>query len=225
MAVEALVRWQHPEEGLIPPVEFISIAEDTGLIVPLGHWILQTACSQVKYWHDHGFPGLGLAVNISTREFRQTDLAGQIEDTLRRTGLDPHYLELEITESALMCQQCNADEALQAIKKLGVRISIDDFGTGYSSLGYLRRFPIDTLKIDRSFIHDIPSTKEDMEIAATIIAMAHNLNLTVLAEGVETEAQLAFLHQHGCELYQGYHFSRPLPAGKLVQLFPAGGAA
>lgn len=219
VAVEALVRWQHPEEGLIPPHEFISLAEETGLIMPLGQWILASACLQIKQWQQRGLPNLSLAVNISTHEFNQPDLAKRIADTLRDVDLNPRYLELEITESALMCPRCEADGTLQIIKDLGVRIAIDDFGTGYSSLGYLRRFPIDTLKIDRSFVHDIPGSKEDTEIAATIIAMAHNLNLTVVAEGVESEAQAAFLREHGCEFYQGYHFSRPLPAAKFEQQF------
>ncbi len=219
VAVEALVRWQHPEEGLIPPHEFIPVAEETGLIIPLGQWIFATACHQVKQWQQQGMPELALAVNVSTHEFNQPDLVSRIADTLIQTGLNPAYLELEITESALMCPRCEADGTLHAIKALGVRIAIDDFGTGYSSLGYLRRFPIDTLKIDRSFVHDIPASREDTEIAATIIAMAHNLNLSVVAEGVETEEQTAFLREHGCEFFQGYHFSRPLPAGKLEQLF------
>jgi len=221
IAVEALIRWQHPDLGLLSPAEFIPLAEDTGLIVPLGAWVLEAACAQIKQWQAAGLDHLGLAVNISTRQFSQPNLSGQIADILERQQFDPTRLELEVTESALMCPQCDAEATFRTLKNLGISIAIDDFGTGYSSLGYLRRFPIDTLKIDRSFVEDIPAVAGDCEITATIIAMARNLCMAVLAEGVESPVQLAFLQAHGCDVYQGYHFSRALPAEQFTQCFLA----
>ena len=218
LGVEALVRWRHPEDGLVAPAHFIPIAEENGLIVPLGEWVLRTACAQMKAWLDRGLPPLSLAVNISPRQFQQDELAGLIRDILKRSDLPPELLELEITEGAIMQQGDQAIATLHALKALGVRLAIDDFGTGYSSLAYLKRFPIDKLKIDRGFVRDIPGDSNDVEIAATIIAMARNLKLEVLAEGVETQAQLAFLREHGCDACQGYLFSRPLPADEIAQL-------
>ncbi|MDO9227171.1 MAG: PAS domain S-box protein [Pseudomonadota bacterium] len=218
VGVEALVRWNHPASGLISPARFIPLAEETGLIVPLGEWVLLTACAQAKAWLDNAaMPGMSMAVNLSPRQFRQSNLAAHVRAVLDASGLPPERLELEITESAIMDNPDRAVATLRELKQLGITISIDDFGTGYSSLAHLKRFPIDKLKIDQSFIRDIPQEQSDMEIAATIIAMARNLHLKVLAEGVETEKQLAFLEIHGCDAYQGYLRSRPIPAPALEQ--------
>ncbi len=218
LGVEALVRWDHPASGLIAPDRFIPLAEETGLIVPLGEWVLFTACTQARAWlDDPDQPTLSVAVNLSPRQFRQPNLAAHVRAVLEACGLPAALLELEITESAIMDNPGQAIATLQALKDLGITISIDDFGTGYSSLAHLKRFPIDKLKIDQSFIRDIPRDHSDMEIAATIIAMARNLHLKVLAEGVETEEQLAFLQIHGCDAYQGYLRSRPVPAPALEQ--------
>jgi len=215
---EALVRWQPPGESLVPPDRFISLAEETGLIVPLGNWVLRVACAQAKAWLDAGLPLL-LAVNLSARQFQQQDMPERVRAVLADTGLPAEWLELEITESTLMEQQgWQAVATLVALKKLGVRLAIDDFGTGYSSLAYLKRFPIDKLKIDRSFVHDIPHSAGDMEIAAAIIAMARSLRLEVLAEGVETLEQLDFLREQGCDAYQGFLSGCPLPAESIAAL-------
>lgn len=218
VGVEALVRWLDPEEGMIMPDRFIHVAEESGLIIPLGEHVLRTACRQVKAWTDTGMPDLRLAVNLSPRQFTHPDLAGQILGVLHETGFDPNCLELELTESALLSEGGDAAALLNQLKTMGVRLAIDDFGTGYSSLSYLRHFPIDTLKIDKSFVRDIPNHQDDMEIATAIIQLAHILGFTVLAEGVETDAQLAFLRNQGCDLYQGYLFSKPLPADAFIQL-------
>jgi diguanylate cyclase (GGDEF)-like protein/PAS domain S-box-containing protein len=216
--VEALVRWQEPTRGLIPPSSFIPIAEETGIIVPLGDRILRMACRQMKRWVDLGLSLKTIAVNLSPRQFQQEDLAEQISAILVETGLDPRYLELEITEGALLGDTLENEQKLASLKALGLRIAIDDFGTGYSSLAYLKRFPIDKLKIDQSFVRDIPDDVADKEIAAAIIAMAKNLHLEVLAEGVETEQQYSFLRNLACDTAQGYLFSRPLPPDRLTEL-------
>lgn len=210
--VEALVRWNHPDRGLFFPSEFIPLAEDTGLIVPLGEWVMRAACAQNKAWQDEGLCPIRVTVNISARHFAQQNLVETIAHVLELTGLDPNWLELEITESALMKDVDFAIKTLYELKNMGVRISIDDFGTGYSSLNYLKRFPIHTLKIDRSFVRDIMGKLEDAAIVSTIIVLAQNLNLKVIAEGVETEQQLNFLKQRQCYDMQGYYFSRPIPA-------------
>ncbi|HVJ40024.1 MAG TPA: EAL domain-containing protein [Dongiaceae bacterium] len=220
--VEALVRWLRPEDGLIPPARFIPVAEETGIIVPLGEHILRMACTQMKAWLDQGIDIDTLAVNLSPRQFRCEELTQQVADVLRETGLPAHYLELEITEGALLGDTGENEQKLAALKALGLRVAIDDFGTGYSSLAYLKRFPIDKLKIDQSFVRDIPQDAADKEIAATIIAMGKNLRLEVLAEGVETEAQFEFLRGLGCDTAQGYLFSRPLPADELTSQLPRG---
>ncbi|MDO9227170.1 MAG: PAS domain S-box protein [Pseudomonadota bacterium] len=217
VGVEALVRWQPPGEALVPPDKFIPIAEETGLIVPLGEWILRTACAQARTWLDAGLPPLVMAVNLSGRQFLAADMVELVRMVLAETGLPAQSLELELTESVIMEQADQAIATLDALKALGVRLAIDDFGTGYSSLAYLKRFPIDKLKIDRSFVQGLEDSDDDREIAATIIAMGRSLNLDVLAEGVETEQQLALLRQFGCEQYQGYLFSRPVPAAEFEQ--------
>ncbi|MCF1184198.1 EAL domain-containing protein [Marichromatium gracile] len=217
--IEALVRWEDPAEGLIPPDRFIPLAEETGLIIPLGAWVLASACRQLQDWIDGGAPPLTLAVNISSHQFAQPDLALHVDRELTASGLSPERLELELTESTIMQHNRRGMEILEALRALGIALSIDDFGTGYSSLAYLKRLPIDKLKIDKSFVQGIPEDRNDAEIAATIIAMARNLNLRVLAEGVETEAQRDFLHQAGCDAYQGYLFSRPLPAAEFARQY------
>ena len=214
--VEALVRWNHPDEGLILPSRFIPFAEKTGLIVRLGNWVLQSACEQLVLWLGSGLAPMTVAVNLSPRQLMHQDIVEVVRDVLIRTQVPPNLLELEITEGAVMERAETAVRSLAGLKSLGVRLSIDDFGTGYSSLSYLRRFPIDALKIDQSFMRDIPRDRSAMEIAATIIAMGHSLGMSVLAEGVETEQQLSFLRQQGCDLYQGYLHSRPAPAAELA---------
>ena len=221
IGAEALVRWRSPDGGLIPPARFIPVAEETGLIRPLGEWVLRTACGQFRAWMDAGRPRLTLAVNLSTRQFEQRDLAACIGGILAETGYPAERLELEITESAIMAQGEQAIDTLAQLKRLGVALSIDDFGTGYSSLAYLKRFAVDKLKIDQSFIRDIPDNLNDREIAATIVAMARNLKLHVLAEGVETEEQLAFLQLHGCDAFQGYLFSPPVAAEEFIKFLEA----
>ncbi len=219
LGAEALVRWLTPEGELVPPARFIPLAEETGLIRPLGEWVLREACAQFRAWFDSGLEPLTLAVNLSSRQIEQRDLVERLKAVLEETGFPAHLLELEITESAIMAQGDQAASVLAALKILGVNLAIDDFGTGYSSLAYLKRFAVDKLKIDRSFIKDIPQDINDVEIAATIIAMAKNLKLKVLAEGVETEEQLAFLQIHDCDAYQGYLYSRPLPAKGFLELW------
>jgi len=218
VGAEALVRWQHPQSGMISPVRFIPLAEETGLIVPLGEWVLQTACEQYQLWRQRGLPHFSLAVNLSPRQFRQKGLVKTIHAILDLTGMPPEQLELEITEGAIMEQGEHTRSILLALKSLGIRLAIDDFGTGYSSLAHLRRFPINVLKIDQSFMRDIPNDPSAMEIAATIIAMARNLHLKVLAEGVETGEQLAFLMARNCDYSQGYLHSRPLTADEFEAL-------
>ena len=218
VGMEALIRWQHPELGMVPPARFIGIAEDTGLIVPIGAWVMRTACAQNKAWQDAGLGKLRVAVNLSARQFGAADLLPGIEAALLDTGLEPDCLELELTESLFMSDITPAVELLHRMKALGVKLSIDDFGTGYSSFSYLSRFPIDVLKIDRSFVSDITQDANDAAIVASIIALAHNLRLSVIAEGVETAEQLDYLRHQGCDEMQGYYFSRPLPAREFEQL-------
>jgi len=218
VGAEALVRWLDPVEGLIQPSRFIPIAEETGLIVAIGEWVLRETCRQGRRWLDADLPPINLAVNVSPHQFRRSDICALVAVMLAETGFPPKQLELEITESGLMDNQVNATEILNGLRGQGVRLAIDDFGTGYSSLAYLKRFPLDLLKIDKSFIDDIPFHQDDMEIAATIIAMGHILGFKVLAEGVETEAQLAFLQEKGCDMYQGYIKSCPIPAEEFAEL-------
>lgn len=212
VGMEVLVRWQHPERGLVMPDHFIPLTEETGLIAPLGLWVLRTACRQAWMWTERHHLPMHVGVNLSVRQLHQPDLVRQVETILRETGLPAHCLELELTESTLMSNDGRTEVTLRALKGLGVRLAIDDFGTGYSSLAYLKRLPIDALKIDRSFVKDIPEDFSDMEIAATIIAMARTLRLQVVAEGVETPEQLRFLRSYGCDLYQGFLTSPPMDA-------------
>lgn len=218
VAVEALIRWQHPELGLVSPNVFIGIAEDMGLIVPLGEWVLQTACTQMKSWHRSGIGELRVAVNLSARQFAQGNLVDMIRTTLLTSGLEARYLDLELTESLVMVDVEYAIGSLKELNDLGVQLSIDDFGTGYSSLAYLKRFPIDVLKIDRSFIRDIPHNSNDAAIADAIISMAHSLGMRVLAEGVETEAQCEFLSRNKCDEIQGFLLSKALPVKEIESL-------
>lgn len=216
--VEALVRWQHPQRGMVAPGEFIPLAEETGLIVPLGRWVLQTACEQAKAWQAAGLRPITVAVNLSARQLRQPELAAMVAQILQETGLEPQLLELELTESSLMEDVKMASALLRELHALDVALVIDDFGTGYSSLSYLKRFPIAAVKIDRSFVHDITNDPNDAAIVTAIIAMAHRLNLRVISEGVEREDQLAFLRAYGCDEVQGFLFCRPLPAAALGSL-------
>ncbi|MFI3185704.1 MAG: EAL domain-containing protein [Methylococcaceae bacterium] len=218
IGAEALVRWQDPVEGLIPPIRFIPIAEETGLIIEIGAWVLRETCRQGRLWLDAGLPPLTLAVNVSPQQFRRSDICALLTAVVRETGFPATHLELEITESGLMGNQDKASAILNNLRAQGVRLAIDDFGTGYSSLAYLKHFPLDVLKIDKSFIDDIPFHQDDMEIAATIVAMGHILGFKVLAEGVETPEQLAFLQEKGCDMYQGYIKSKPVPADEFVLL-------
>jgi EAL domain-containing protein (putative c-di-GMP-specific phosphodiesterase class I)/FixJ family two-component response regulator len=216
--MEALVRWQHPELGLVSPARFISVAEESGLIVPLGEWVLRTACAQNKAWQRAGLKPISVAVNLSARQFRQPNLVEMVAGILRETELDPAHLDLEVTESLVMQNVEATIATLGRLKAMGVKLSIDDFGTGYSSLNYLKRFPIHTLKIDQSFVRDVTTDPSDAAIAKTIIAMAHELGLTVIAEGVETEEQKSFLRLRRCDEMQGYFFSRPVPAAEFENL-------
>ncbi|HZW11980.1 MAG TPA: EAL domain-containing protein [Noviherbaspirillum sp.] len=214
LGMEALIRWQHPVLGMVPPGRFIQLAEELGLIVPLGSWVLRTACRQSVAWRRDGLGDVRVAVNLSARQFYQQDLVATIESVLEETGIAPHLLELELTESMMMTDVEHAVKIMHELKALGVHLSIDDFGTGYSSLAYLKRFPIDLLKIDQSFVRDITVDPDDAAIVRSIISLAHSLRLKVIAEGVETEEQLAYLHEHGCDYMQGYYFSKPLPAAE-----------
>jgi EAL domain-containing protein (putative c-di-GMP-specific phosphodiesterase class I) len=218
VGVEALVRWMDPEFGLVSPNAFIPVAEECGLIGPLAEWVLREACRQNKAWQDEGLPVVRMSVNLSARQFQQRDIRELVTSVLTETGLEPQFLELELTESAIMH---NADEAvttLSDLAALGVGIAIDDFGTGYSSLAYLKRFPVHRLKIDRSFVADIGTPSGNETITSAIIALAHSLELQVIAEGVETAAQLEFLIARDCDEMQGFFFSAPLPAEDLPAL-------
>ncbi len=217
--LEALVRWQHPQLGLVSPSEFIPLAEDTGLIVQIGEWVLREACMQSRRWIEQGFAPVQIAVNISARQFRDRDLSQTVIRILEETGLSPKYLELELTESSIMQNAEFAARMLTRLKSMGINISIDDFGTGFSSLASLKRLPIDALKIDQSFVREATSDPDDAALVMAIITLAHNLRLKVVAEGVETEDQLRFLQLLRCDEIQGYFFSKPLPADVLVTLF------
>ncbi|WGG53026.1 putative bifunctional diguanylate cyclase/phosphodiesterase [Rugamonas sp. DEMB1] len=214
--VEALVRWRRPGHGMVPPDQFIGLAEDTGLIVPIGEWVLRSACAQARAWHAMGFDQLSVAVNLSARQFGQHSVADLVRRALADSGLAPRHLELELTESVLMSDTDAMLRALRDIKALGVTLTLDDFGTGYSSLSYLKRFPIDVLKIDRSFVADVTSDPDAAMLTKSIILLAHALKMGTVAEGVETEGQLDFLADNDCDAVQGYYFSRPLAADALT---------
>ena len=220
--VEALIRWQHPSLGMVSPVNFIPIAEETGLIIPIGQWVFETACAQSRRWRESGHANLRMAVNLSPRQFRQSDLVASVSRALERTGVAAEALELEVTESVAMDNPARSAEILRSLKALGISLAIDDFGTGHSSLGYLNRFPLDFLKVDQSFVRGIPGDADSAVIVRTVIALARNLRLETIAEGVETEAQLRFLQKEGCEEAQGYLFSRPQPAADLATVLGAG---
>ena len=219
IGVEALLRWNHPERGLVPPGEFIPLLEENNLIIPVGEWVLRTACAQCRTWQDAGLPALRMAVNLSARQFRQDNLVEMIDSILRETGISPKLLELELTEGLLMENTSETSMILGQLKSRGVQVAIDDFGTGYSSLSYLKRFPIDRLKIDQSFVRDIITDSNDAAIAVAVISLGRSLGLSVIAEGVETGDQLEFLGVQKCDEYQGYHFSRPVPPEEIVCLF------
>jgi len=216
--MEALVRWQHPDLGLVPPAEFIPLAEETEVIIPLGEWVLRTGCLQSKVWKGGGFRLIPVAVNLSPRQLRHQDLVEVVERVLKETNLDPSHLELELTESVLLENNETTIGTLRQLQKMGIQIAIDDFGTGYSSLSYLKRFPINCLKIDRSFVADIPADPDNAAIVKAIITLARSLNLKVIAEGVETTKQLEFLRSMGCQEMQGYLFSKPIPADQATRL-------
>ena len=222
IGAEALLRWRHPDMGLVPPAQFIPILEDTGMIIPVGEWVLHQASQQNRIWQDLGLPRIRMAVNLSVRQFVQKELAGSILAILERVGLSPEYLELEITEDLLLEHNQTNIITLTKLRNQGIHISIDDFGTGYSSLSYLKRLPIDTLKIDQSFLRDIENDPDNKAITSAIIAMAGSLHLNVLAEGVETEEQLAFLRAQGCNEIQGFSFSQPLTAEEFERMLVDG---
>jgi len=215
IGVEALLRWNRPE-GLISPTQFIPVAEETGLIVPIGEWVLRTACAQIKAWQSQGLPPVRVAVNLSARQLQQPNIKTVIAYILQETQLEARYLELELTEGIM--QSLQATGVLRALEEIGVSLSIDDFGTGYSSLSYLKRFPLDKLKIDQSFMRGIPDDQDNAAIVTAIIAMAHSLKLEVIAEGVETAGQLAFLRSLNCDEVQGFLLSRPLTAADMAAL-------
>jgi EAL domain-containing protein (putative c-di-GMP-specific phosphodiesterase class I) len=215
---EALARWHHAELGVIPPDSFIPVAEQSGLILPLGEFVLRAAAAQIRAWREMGLPPLRVSVNLSAHQFQTEELADTVIQILREAHVSPRYLDVEITESTMMTNKGIAVSVLQKLKGIGITVSLDDFGTGYSSLSYLKGFPIDTVKIDRSFIRDITLDPDDAAITAAIISMAKALNLRVTAEGVETEGQLSFLREHGCDEMQGYLFSPPLPSDQATDL-------
>jgi diguanylate cyclase (GGDEF)-like protein/PAS domain S-box-containing protein len=215
---EALLRWAVPGDGLVPPARFIPLLEESGLIVPVGEWVVRSACVQLRAWQDAGITPVPIAVNLSPRQFQQQNVCAVVDQALRDFRIDPALLELEITESAAMHNAEEAIVTLSGLKSLGVRLSIDDFGTGYSSLSYLKRFPVDTLKIDQSFVKDLPADADDAAITRAVINLAHSIGLDVVAEGVETQAQLAFLAANGCDIAQGYFLSRPIPPAQFTSL-------
>ncbi|MBT9569322.1 MAG: EAL domain-containing protein [Thiobacillus sp.] len=222
VGIEALVRWHHPQRGLLEPAQFVPIAEDSGLILPLGRWVLREACRQARAWQDAGLPPITVAVNTSALEFRTGDFLEYVRATLDESRLDPRYLELELTESVLMRDAASSNSLLHALADLGIKLAIDDFGTGYSSLSYLRQFPINTLKIDRSFVNQITSNPDDATIVTAVISMGRDLKQRVIAEGVETAEQAAFLMAQHCDEGQGHYFSRPVEAEALAVLLQTG---
>jgi diguanylate cyclase (GGDEF)-like protein/PAS domain S-box-containing protein len=219
---EALIRWSHPTRGLLRPAQFIPVAEDCGLILPIGAWVLREACQQARAWVDAGLPKIAMAVNVSAMEFRDENFLKNLFAVLSETGLDPRFLELELTESVLMKRVESSVSILQSLRERGVRVAIDDFGTGYSSLSYLQKFPVDTLKIDQSFVRQVTSAKDDTSIVTAVISMARSLKLRVVAEGVQTLEELTFLRANRCDEAQGYYFSRPVPSQQFARLLQCG---
>jgi diguanylate cyclase (GGDEF)-like protein len=224
-SVEALIRWHHPVKGMVSPDAFIPIAEETGLIVPIGDWVLQEACRQARAWQMSGLPPLRVAINLSATQFRQPNLLGAIRSALEKHNLQPKFLEIELTESAVMTNAEGSVAILEQLSRMGVVVAIDDFGTGYSSMSYLRKFPIDRLKIDSSFVRDLGVDADNISIVQAIISLAHSLRLKVVAEGVETPAQLAQLKALGCDQYQGYQFKPPAPAAAIEAMMRAAHSA
>jgi len=217
IGVEALIRWNSHELSCVSPGYFIPLAEEIGLIVPIGEWVLRTACAQNRAWQDQGHAPLVMSVNLSARQFREKNLVDKIVDVLNETGLEARYLDLEITESLIMSQADSTVVLLERLHQLGVGLSIDDFGTGYSSLAYLKRFPVQSIKIDQSFVRDLTTNADDAAIITAVVAMAKSLKLKVIAEGVETKEQLDFLATLKCDEYQGYYFGRPVPAESFIK--------
>jgi EAL domain-containing protein (putative c-di-GMP-specific phosphodiesterase class I) len=222
IGVEALIRWNSPQLGFVSPKDFIPLAEETGLIVPIGDWVLRTACAQNRAWQDQGHAPLVMSVNLSARQFRENKLIDKIVSVLEETGLEARYLDLELTESLIMNQADTTVILLERLHQLGVGLSIDDFGTGYSSLAYLKRFPVQSIKIDQSFVRDLTTDANDAAIVTAVVAMAKSLELKVVAEGVETKEQLDFLATLQCDEYQGYYFGRPMPAERPPALWGRG---
>jgi EAL domain-containing protein (putative c-di-GMP-specific phosphodiesterase class I) len=217
IGAEILLRWKHPQRDFISPQDFIPMAEETGLILPIGKWVLRSACEQIERWSHHEMTNkLRISVNVSSLQFRQEYFVEEVCEILKETGIDPRLLKLELTESMVLHDVENIIDKMRALKKLHVTFSMDDFGTGYSSLTYLTRLPLDELKIDKSFVSNLPSNHNDSVIAQTIITMGQSLGLTVVAEGVETEEQRTFLYEQGCHVYQGYLFSQPVPIEEFM---------
>jgi EAL domain-containing protein (putative c-di-GMP-specific phosphodiesterase class I) len=216
--MEALLRWKHPDLGIVAPMQFIPLAEETGLIVPIGKWVLQTVCLQSIAWQDQGLPPLSIAVNLTTRQFLDEQLLPDVTSILAETGMDPRLLEIELNEGLLINDVENTLRILTGLKALGIRIAVDDFGTGYSSLAMLQRVPLDTVKIDRSLVREFVGTAKDTGLADAIIAMGKSLSLTVVAQGVETKEQADLLRLHACDELQGFYFKRPLPVDEFTQL-------
>jgi diguanylate cyclase (GGDEF)-like protein len=219
---EALIRWMHPGRGLVSPLQFIPVAEESGHIVPIGQWVLREACRQTREWIDAGLHAVPVAVNVSSLEFRSAGFLENLRAVLKETCLDPRYLELELTESVLMQHAESSVSVLRALKSIGVRLAVDDFGTGYSSLSYLRKFPVDSLKVDQSFVRDLTTDTGDATIVSAVISMGKSLGQCVIAEGVETEEQMTFLQAHGCDEAQGYYFSKPVAADQFAKLLETG---
>src|SRR3984893_19599982 len=219
---EALIRWLHPDRGLVPPLQFMPIAEESGLILPIGQWVLGEGCRQAQDWINSGLHATPVAVNVSSLEFRSEGFLESLRAILKDTRLDPRYLELELTEGVLMQHAKSSISVLSTLKSIGVRLAVDDFGTGYSSLSYLKRFPIDSLKIDQSFVHDITADTDDATIVTAVITMGKSLKKCVIAEGEETEEQMSFLQAHGCDEAQGNYFSKPVVAHQFARLLETG---
>jgi len=223
VGAEALIRWIHPELGLVSPAQFIPMAEESGLILPIGKWVLETACAQLQAWQKNSVTrNLVLAVNVSAIQFRQSDFVAQVKDIIQHYAINPMLLKLELTEGLLLHDIEDTIATMDALTKIGVRFSLDDFGTGYSSLQYLKRLPLDQLKIDQSFVRDIATDSSDRAIVKTIVAMSEALGLSVIAEGVENQAQRDFLDNHGCQSFQGYLFGKPLPIDEFEKLLKLG---